>query len=375
MLRREYSGEERRAIREMKRAIWTQKGAGREYQSMAYQKDPFIQAGNLTEIGFVNRHVVGGRILDAGAGTGRFTIPLLEAGLEVVSLDISLEMLEEGRRAGEKRGKELRLTAGDLERLPFPDESFDSVVSIIVLRHFPNWRELLAECVRVLRPGGRLIFDMASGEHQAYLAAHGAARESLFDPKEYAASMTVKELTRLAGELDMAVVTATPYDFFQGNVLLERVLGDEAVSVLEGARRLLEADGAIAFHEWVTRFIFPCLSPALTASWLIALAKGVGNASPYRPAYRLAEDGGAMGDSVARLFDILAQCLGDVCEPLMAEGARMMNLPEARELAFLIKDKVLSCFPLEVLLWEADGTPGGRIAEGHVAGSQSENGD
>ena len=56
-------------------------------------------------------------------------------------------------------GRTLELGAGDqLQRLPYPEDSFDTVVTVLGLAHVPDARGALAELRRVLRPGGRLLF-------------------------------------------------------------------------------------------------------------------------------------------------------------------------------------------------------------------------
>ncbi|NYH92075.1 methyltransferase domain-containing protein [Actinopolymorpha rutila] len=96
-----------------------------------------------------------GRVLDAACGTGRHAQYLAELGHEVVGVDSSPEMLD---RAGIKvPGGDFR--AGEIDRLPFPDESFDSLVCALALTYQPRLDPTLAEFARVLRPGGQLILS------------------------------------------------------------------------------------------------------------------------------------------------------------------------------------------------------------------------
>ncbi len=98
------------------------------------------------------------RILDAGAGTGLVGKALSGAGYRnLTAIDMSPGMLEEARSKGVYR--ELRrMVLG--ERLYFPDDSFDAVVSIgvLTLGHAPA--RSLDELVRVTRPGGHVIFTL-----------------------------------------------------------------------------------------------------------------------------------------------------------------------------------------------------------------------
>lgn len=93
------------------------------------------------------------RVLDAGAGTGRYTRILREHGAEVVvSLDWSREMLR--RHAGGA----LRVCA-DARVLPFADGSFDLVNSSLMAGDIEDLTGWLSEVARVLVPGGRLVYS------------------------------------------------------------------------------------------------------------------------------------------------------------------------------------------------------------------------
>jgi ubiquinone/menaquinone biosynthesis C-methylase UbiE len=90
------------------------------------------------------------RLLDVGCGTGHHLAELRGRGFEVAGVDGSDEML--------KRARELNpgveLLQSDVDKLPFPDASFDVVLCIEVLRYLPDVSKCIAEMSRVLRPGG-----------------------------------------------------------------------------------------------------------------------------------------------------------------------------------------------------------------------------
>ena len=93
------------------------------------------------------------RVVDLGAGTGLFTDRLLEAGHEVVAVDISAGMLDQLSA----RLPQVRVEVGGAEALPLPDASVDAVVA----GQAAHWFELepaVAELRRVLRPGGVVGF-------------------------------------------------------------------------------------------------------------------------------------------------------------------------------------------------------------------------
>ena len=95
----------------------------------------------------------GMRVLDLAAGTGTSSVPLADAGVEVVPCDFSYGMLAVGKR----RRPDLGFVAGDATRLPFADASFDAVTISFGLRNVVDTPGALREMLRVTRPGGRLV--------------------------------------------------------------------------------------------------------------------------------------------------------------------------------------------------------------------------
>lgn len=91
-----------------------------------------------------------GRVLEAGCGTGRISIPLIERGVDLVGCDLSAPMLN---RFQEKFPAP-RILRADASLLPFPSAQFDAVLTVHVLHLIPNWRDVLREFKRVLVPGG-----------------------------------------------------------------------------------------------------------------------------------------------------------------------------------------------------------------------------
>jgi ubiquinone/menaquinone biosynthesis C-methylase UbiE/predicted ester cyclase len=97
-----------------------------------------------------------GEVLELAAGTAR-NLPFYPGDVTVTGVELSPEMAELGRRRGAEVGREIDMRVGDAESLPFPDESFDTVVCTYGLCTIPDDAAAVREAKRVLRPGGRLL--------------------------------------------------------------------------------------------------------------------------------------------------------------------------------------------------------------------------
>jgi len=98
-----------------------------------------------------------GEVLDLCAGTLDFTVMLVEQGVgRVTAVDFSTGMLDRGR-AKLAADAPVDVVAADARDLPLPDHSVDGILCGFGLRNVPEVERALAECKRVLRPGGRLV--------------------------------------------------------------------------------------------------------------------------------------------------------------------------------------------------------------------------
>ena len=111
----------------------------------------------------------GDSVLDLAAGTGTSAAPLADRGVRVVACDLSLGMLQVGRR----RRPDVTFVAGDATALPFADASFDAVTISFGLRNVPDVDGALEEMLRVTRPGGRVVIcEFSRPTNKAFRAVY-----------------------------------------------------------------------------------------------------------------------------------------------------------------------------------------------------------
>lgn len=151
--------------------------------------DPATALAEATLFGPHRRYLTNGlrgRVLDVGAGTGA-TVPFFAAArtaarrddddLDVHLLDPDAHMRIRARRAARDAGLDATVAGGRAESLPYPDDSFDAVVSALVGCTIPDLDAALDEIARVLRPGGEFRFF----EHVAADGLQGRV-QTLVDP-------------------------------------------------------------------------------------------------------------------------------------------------------------------------------------------------
>jgi 2-polyprenyl-3-methyl-5-hydroxy-6-metoxy-1,4-benzoquinol methylase len=136
-------------------------------------------------------------VLDCGSARGGFSRALADRGASVTAIDTSsvAVRLTEAQLAGAGR-----VLQADARRLPIPDATFDVVVCLQTLNYVRERSRLLAELVRVAKPGGRLVVSVLN--HVSPLGASRVALELLGrDPRPpFESGMTTGSLLRLLSE-------------------------------------------------------------------------------------------------------------------------------------------------------------------------------
>lgn len=105
----------------------------------------------------------GGRVLDLACGSGRLTIPLAQAGLEVVGADLSSAMLERARNHAKAHAVEPRFIQSDMRDFDLGGQTFETIIvamnSVLHLHSLDDFRGFFESVGRHLSPNDRLVFD------------------------------------------------------------------------------------------------------------------------------------------------------------------------------------------------------------------------
>jgi ubiquinone/menaquinone biosynthesis C-methylase UbiE len=178
-------------------------------------------------------------VLDVACGTGIVARAFASVAKHVTGIDVTPAMLDQARASAVEIGlTNLSWQQGDIESLPFPDDSFSIVTSRYAFHHFLNPERVLAEMARVCRTGGRIL--IADGTPSPDRAEAYNYFEKLFDPS-HARALTLEEFRRLFEDVGLPNVR---FAFYKMEMELEQALsvsfpepGDDQV-----IRRLFRED-------------------------------------------------------------------------------------------------------------------------------------
>ena len=175
-------------------------------------------------------------VLDVAAGTGHLGRAIAPHVRRVVALDLTPEMLLEGGREAEKGGvTNIVFEQGLAEDIPYPNDSFDMVVSRFSFHHFEKPHIQIGEMVRVCRPGGTMgVIDLVAPEDEV-LAARYNRVERLRDPS-HTRALSAGELKGLVRNARLDIVQTASREV---EVSVHRWL-DLAGTEPEGRRTILE---------------------------------------------------------------------------------------------------------------------------------------
>lgn len=206
-------------------------------------------------------------VLDVAAGTGHLGRALAPRVKRVVAVDLTEAMIAEGRREAARAGLgNIEFGQGRAEDLPYPDSSFDMVVTRLSLHHFADPRPAVREMARVCKPACQVgIMDMISPDDPALNASYNRI-ERLRDPS-HTRCLTRAELGRVMTDAGLKIVQTVAREI-EVDVArwLEmtgtgpgqrRIIQDELTQELQGQgttgmRPFLRDDRLMFIQTWIT---------------------------------------------------------------------------------------------------------------------------
>jgi len=154
----------------------------------------------------------GHRVLEVACGTGRFTTMLADQGADIIGLDISREMLEQGREKAADAGLSdtIEFMRGDASRLPFSDDHFDSVVAMRFFHLMEEPLQFMRELRRVSKD--QVFFDTFNARSLRVLYTWLLPMGSrLYSERQVATMLGEADLTLASEEHDFVL----PYGFYR----------------------------------------------------------------------------------------------------------------------------------------------------------------
>lgn len=188
-------------------------------------------------------------VLDVGCGAGHVSRAVAPWSRQVVAFDLTQAMLAQVEQLMRQHQIANVLTRqGDVEQLPFEPASFDLVLSRYSAHHWPNPQRALAECLRVLRPGGALLLSDIVAPEAPALDSLLQTIEVLRDPshvRDHRVSEWLALFERAGAQVQVLATWDVPIDF--ASWVTRMATPPERVAVIRGLLDQTTAEARQAF--------------------------------------------------------------------------------------------------------------------------------
>lgn len=246
---------------------WQGYKKAKEYDEAAFrQTERQKVVKNIVEPNLIRKYLKeGDKVLDLGCGTGRISMPIYHHGCKLSVMDNSEGMLEVFKEKNPKEARHIEFKIGDVCNIPWPDNTFDAITAITVVRHFPEYIDVIKEMRRVVKPGGLIIFEVGSGE---CLRAgnekeiYSDAQKDPNNPCTYDTFLCEPEIRAVLGGLKFKIIDLLSYDMLNSNFFLKGLLqGEEGTDDCYdywwgNLMKKFDEPGIIEFFTWLSQTLF-----------------------------------------------------------------------------------------------------------------------
>lgn len=186
------------------------------------------------------------KVLDVACGPGIVACELARVGAEVTGIDLTPAMIEQARLRADRENVRVAYHIGNALHLPFQANSFDRVVTRYSFHHMQEPERVLAEMVRVCRPGGRVIVIDATPTPECQKNYDRA--ETLRDPS-HTSALTLHQLLSLGADAGLEPVVVHQYRLASR---LQDQVAPEDWSALEAmfAKDIAEGQDRLGMGAW-----------------------------------------------------------------------------------------------------------------------------
>ncbi|NHO42367.1 methyltransferase domain-containing protein [Acetobacter fabarum] len=186
------------------------------------------------------------KVLDVACGPGIVACELARVGAEVTGIDLTPAMIEQARLRADRENVRVAYHIGNALHLPFQANSFDRVVTRYSFHHMQEPEKVLAEMVRVCRPGGRVIVIDATPTPECQKNYDRA--ETLRDPS-HTSALTLHQLLSLGTDAGLSPVVVHQYRLAS---CLQDQVAPEDWSALEAmfAKDIAEGQDHLGMGAW-----------------------------------------------------------------------------------------------------------------------------
>ncbi|MCB0318438.1 MAG: methyltransferase domain-containing protein [Bdellovibrionales bacterium] len=261
--------------------LWQSTEAAKSFVDHCDKKEKFAIRVNDIVLNhhYENNSVVGGSVLDIGCGHGEVSLYMASKGFKVTACDISPYMIEELDRL--KGNLEIETAVGSGYEIPFPDNSFDTVLSRHFFPMFPDWPKIVSEMSRVCKPGGRVLLNISSrtnrraGETMGGKDCEWHTSPHIADKdKHFHADTSVEEIKSFCPDWGLNYLRAIPLQFFHENRLIGHALGTNAYNqyYAEISERAKDPK-VLDFILWFEQEVVASLPPIMTYCMLFVTEK------------------------------------------------------------------------------------------------------